>query len=217
MELISVFHFGIDQRLDRHPFLTLSYRDARERYAAPVGDKHFLTPTSYNDARRENGPCKRSDIIKDGEKTMNVFRKRLRAEFGQKSYRHFVTMCREEMKENNPLDEIETDVKEVYREMCERIREWTPEEIAKKKERLAGTLLEAFRIARQFSFVFLFYIVANVVLIAMGLQPAVTNVSLALIGLCFLYKVYEFVCNRFCFVDAYLMMLYKTALERTSD
>ena len=183
MELISVFHFGIDQRLDRHPFLTLSYRDARERYAAPVGDKHFLTPTSYNDARRENGPCKRSDIIKD----------------------------------NNPLDEIETDGKEVYREMCERIREWTPEEIAKKKERLAGTLLEAFRIARQFSFVFLFYIVANVVLIAMGLQPAVTNVSLALIGLCFLYKVYEFVCNRFCFVDAYLMMLYKTALERTSD
>ena len=77
--------------------------------------------------------------------------------------------------------------------------------------------MEAFRIARQFSFVFLFYIVANVVLIAMGLQPAVTNVSLALIGLCFLYNVYEFVCNRFCFVDAYLMMLYKTALERTSD
>ena len=69
---------------------------------------------------------------------MNVFRKRLRAEFGQKSYRHFVIMCREEMKENNPLDEIETDGKEVYREMCERIREWTPEEIAKKKERLAG-------------------------------------------------------------------------------
>lgn len=67
---------------------------------------------------------------------MNVFRKRLRAEFGQKSYRHFVTMCREEMKENNPLDEIETDGKEVYREMCERIREWTPEEIAKKKSAL---------------------------------------------------------------------------------
>ena len=40
---------------------------------------------------------------------MNVFRKRLRAEFGQKSYLHFVTMCREEMIENNPLDVIETD------------------------------------------------------------------------------------------------------------
>ncbi len=102
----------------------------------------------------------------------------------------------------------------VYSEMCEQLQSLTKEEIEKKKERLAGTLMDAFRIARQFSFVFVFYVIASLILAVMGLDARVTNVSLVLMGICFLYKVYEFICNRFCFVDAYLMMLYKTALEQ---
>ena len=104
--------------------------------------------------------------------------------------------------------------KVVYLEMCRQIQSLTKEEIEKKKERLAGTLMDAFRIARQFGFVFVFYVVASMILAAMGLDSRVTNISLVLMGVCFLYKVYEFVCNRFCFVDAYLMMLYKSALEQ---
>lgn len=148
---------------------------------------------------------------------MNVFRKRLRAEFGKKVYRHFVSLCREEIdqkKRRDPEAQMKANEKVVYSEMCQQIQSLTKEEIEKKKERLAGTLMDAFRIARQFSFVFIFYVLASVILVAMGLDARVTNVSLALMGICFLYKVYEFVCNRFCFVDAYLMMLYKTALEQ---
>lgn len=148
---------------------------------------------------------------------MNVFRKRLRAEFGKKVYRHFVSLCREEIdqkKRRDPEAQMKANEKVVYSEMCQQIQSLTKEEIEKKKERLAGTLMDAFCIARQFSFVFIFYVLASVILVAMGLDARVTNVSLALMGICFLYKVYEFVCNRFCFVDAYLMMLYKTALEQ---
>lgn len=148
---------------------------------------------------------------------MNVFRKRLRAEFGKKVYRHFVCLCREELEQRNnkvPEEQIVRNEKVVYLEMCRQIQCLTKEEIEKKKERLAGTLMDAFRIARQFGFVFVFYVVASMILAAMGLDSRVTNISLALMGVCFLYKVYEFVCNRFCFVDAYLMMLYKSALEQ---
>ena len=148
---------------------------------------------------------------------MNVFRKRLRAEFGKKVYRHFVSLCREEIdqkKRRDPEAQMKANEKVVYSEMCQQIQSLTKEEIEKKKERLAGTLMDAFRIARQFSFVFIFYVLASVILVAMGLDARVTNASLVLMGICFLYKVYEFVCNRFCFVDAYLMMLYKTALEQ---
>ena len=148
---------------------------------------------------------------------MNVFRKRLRAEFGKKLYRHFVSLCREEIEQTNnnvPLEQIKTNEKVVYSEMCQLIQSLTKEEIEKKKERLAGTLMDAFRIARQFGFVFVFYVVASIVLVALGLDSRVTNISLVLMGACFLYKLCEFVCNRFCFVDAYLMMLYKTALEQ---
>ena len=148
---------------------------------------------------------------------MNVFRKRLRAEFGKKVYRHFVSLCKEELdqkKNKVPEEQIKANEKVVYSEMCEQLQSLTKEEIEKKKERLAGTLMDAFRIARQFSFVFVFYVIASLILAVMGLDARVTNVSLVLMGIGFLYKVYEFICNRFCFVDAYLMMLYKTALEQ---
>ena len=141
---------------------------------------------------------------------MNVFRKRLRAEFGKKVYRHFVSLCKEELdqkKNKVPEEQIKANEKVVYSEMCEQLQ-------SLKKERLAGALMDAFRIARQFSFVFVFYVIASLILAVMGLDARVTNVSLVLMGICFLYKVYEFICNRFCFVDAYLMMLYKTALEQ---
>ena len=90
-------------------------------------------------------------------------------------------------------------------------------EILRRKEELMLTLMKAFQIGQQFWFVFLFYLLANLFLILMNLNPLVTNVSLALMGACFLYKVYEFICNKFCFVDAYLVMVYKTVLEKASS
>ena len=75
---------------------------------------------------------------------MNVFRKRLRAEFGKKVYRHFVCLCREELEQKNnkvPEEQIVRNEKVVYLEMCRQIQSLTKEEIEKKKERLAGTLM----------------------------------------------------------------------------
>lgn len=151
---------------------------------------------------------------------MNVFRKRLRAEFGKKVYRHFVSLCKEELEQKRnraPEEQIKAHEKVLYSEMCQQLQILTKEEIEKKKERLAGTLMDAFRIARQFSFVFMFYVTASLIMAVMGLDARVTNVSLVLMGICFLYKVYEFICNRFCFVDAYLIMLYKTVLEQDNS
>ena len=79
------------------------------------------------------------------------------------------------------------------------------------------TLVKAFQIGRRFWFVFGFYLIASLLLVALELDPMVTYVSLVLMGVCFLYKTYEYVCNKFCFVDAYLVMVYKTVLERVDS
>lgn len=45
---------------------------------------------------------------------MNVFRKRLRAEFGKKVYRHFVSLCKEELdqkKNKVPEEQIKANEK----------------------------------------------------------------------------------------------------------
>ena len=74
---------------------------------------------------------------------MNVFRKRLRAEFGKKVYRHFVSLCKEELdqkKNKTPEEQIKANEKVVYSEMCEQIQSLTKEEI-EKAARENGTKL----------------------------------------------------------------------------
>ena len=149
-------------------------------------------------------------------RAMNVFRRCLKKEFGKSQYGMYVTMCRKELKEQTDGQTVTLSGKAVYQDMYNHVRKMGQEEIARKKERLMKTMLQAFQIGKQFSFVFFFYLMASFLLIALNLQPGVTHVSLMLMGLCFLYKVYEFVCNRFCFVDAYLVMVYKTVLEKVS-
>ncbi len=148
---------------------------------------------------------------------MNVFRKCLKKEFGSKKYGLYVFLCQEELKGQELQQEPQIDSKAVYQDMYQYVMNMDKAEIVKRKEELMLTLVKAFQISQQFWFVFLFYLMANLFLILMNLNPLVTNVSLALMGVCFLYKVYEFVCNKFCFVDAYLVMIYKTVLEKASS
>ena len=66
---------------------------------------------------------------------MNVFRKRLRPEFGKNVYRHFVSLCKEELdqkKNKVPEEQIKANEKVVYSEMCEQLQSLTKEEIEKK-------------------------------------------------------------------------------------
>lgn len=148
---------------------------------------------------------------------VNVFRKCLKKEFGKKKYGLYVFLCQEELKGQELQQEPQIDSKVVYQDMYEYVMRMGKDEIAKREEELMRTLVKAFQISQQFWFVFFFYLMANLVLLLMNLNPLVTNVSLALMGMCFLYKVYEFVCNKFCFVDAYLVMVYKSVLEKVSS
>lgn len=147
---------------------------------------------------------------------MNVFRKCLRKEFGKSRYGFYVVLCQEELRRQEMEEEVHLDSKAVYQDMYEHVMQMEREEILQRKENLMMTMIKAFQIGRQFWFVFFFYLLASLVLIALGLHPVVTNISLILMGVCFLYKTYEFVCNKFCFVDAYLVMVYKSVLERVS-
>ena len=75
---------------------------------------------------------------------MNVFRKRLRAEFGKKVYRHFVSLCKEELdqkKNKVPEEQIKANEKVVYSEMCEQLQSLTKEEIDEAYEKNTGVLI----------------------------------------------------------------------------
>lgn len=143
----------------------------------------------------------------------NVFQKCLRKDFGEHEYLQYVQMCREELR-GQSVDRMSYENKPVYQHMYQILKQETPEKLTGRAERLLDTMHRAFQIGRQFFSVIIFYVFANIILIGLDLDYVVTCISLSLIGACFLYKLVEFLTNKYCFIDAYLVMVYKAVLEK---
>lgn len=124
-------------------------------------------------------------------------------------------MCEEEVLRNT-YSRTKLEDKKIFKDMYEQLEEKNSEYIKERKELLAETLYLALQIGRKFFSVFIFYLVANIIILALGLDYTVTCVSVALMGACFIYKLVEFLSNKYCFIDAYLIMVYKTVLEKLS-
>ena len=61
---------------------------------------------------------------------------------------------------------------------------------------------------------FIAYLAASIFLLVRGLNPAITIVALSLMSVCFIIKTYEFVVNKYCYVDAQIVLVYKAVLEK---
>lgn len=146
---------------------------------------------------------------------MNVFRKCLRSQFGKSKYLSYVQMCEEEVLKGNSL-KVKIEDKKIFQDMYEQLKGKTNEYINERSELLAETFYMALQIGRKFFSVFMFYVVANFVVLALQLDYIVTCISVMLMGICFLYKLTEFLSNKYCFIDAYLIMVYKSVLEKLS-
>lgn len=98
--------------------------------------------------------------------------------------------------------------------MYEILHRKSEEYIDERVQSLTDVLFTAVQIGKKFGTVLAFYIAANILLLALGLDYYVTCISLALMGVCFIYKLIEFLSNKYCFIDAYLIMIYKSVLEK---
>ena len=108
----------------------------------------------------------------------------------------------------NIKNDIES--KKIYKDMYEVLSKDPKKVTTEKLENLSCTLYKALQIARKFTGVLSAYVAGNIVL----LDYYVTCISVAFLGAAFLYKLLEFLENKFCFIDAYLIMIYKTVLEK---
>lgn len=138
----------------------------------------------------------------------NVFKKLISKELGEVNYLRYFSFIKKNM------DTKIADSQIIYNDMYEKLKYRDMKAITKMHHRLNDTMLLAFRISRNFFFSFLVYLSASVFLIARGLQPEVTIVALILINLCFIYKAYEFVANKFCYIDAQIILVYKAVLDK---
>jgi len=144
----------------------------------------------------------------------SVFRKLLSRELGEERYEGYWNSYRSCLEEKGSMDGRKQGNKVIYNELYEYLEGRDLKSLTKMVERFSDTMLLARQINRHYTFTFLFYLFCSLFLIGMELQAGVTVVSLILMSGCFLYKTFEFVVNKFCFIDASIALVYKSVLDK---
>ena len=148
-----------------------------------------------------------------GGQMSNVFRKLIRKELGEANYYRYSSFIKKNIVNRN-INERINDNQIIFNDMYEKLKYHDMNSLSKMYKRLNDTMLLAFRISKNFIFAFLVYLLASIYLILRSMSPELTAISLILVNICFIYKVYEFISNKFCYVDAQIILVYKAVLDR---
>ena len=139
---------------------------------------------------------------------MNIFKKLLRRELGEKRYQGLVKFvnasCGPEVKES----------KELYEEIYEYCNCLDSDKIVGMQMRLNEVMFHAFQVGRTYSLAFFIYLIAWFCLLGMGLQTEVLLGGIVAITVCFGLKTYQFFTNRCAYADARIIETYRLVLER---
>lgn len=141
------------------------------------------------------------------ESVVNVLKKTLKKEFGSKKYEQYAHSIKENIKSSH------ADTTEIFNDIYNALKEKDAGVILQMQERLNTTLLESFQIGRGYLGAFFAYLVAFVIISSYAVQM-VAIPGLLVISALFLWKTYEYVVNKFCYVDVHIVLVYKSVLER---
>lgn len=138
---------------------------------------------------------------------INVLKKMLRQELGRAKYSEYAARIKKNIKESK------RDMTEIFNDIYQVLREKEIKELAQAQEHLNRSMFEVFKIGRNYLGAFLIYLVAFVLLAEYAIQIVAVPCMILLSGL-FLMKTYEFLVNKFCYVDARMVLIFRAALEQ---
>jgi hypothetical protein len=138
----------------------------------------------------------------------SVFRKLISREFGENIYYSYFNVCQKSLKDKF------FDSNEIYQDIYKRIERKDKGDIKKMQSRLNESLIIAVRIIKTYM-IFLVYVLAAIFyLVTLGLHPLFTIVGILLIFMVLLQKTYEYLINKYCYIDAQIVLIYKNVLEK---
>ena len=139
---------------------------------------------------------------------MSVFRRLIRRELGEKSYNKYFTYIQRNLMEKS------LESKEVYEDIYLHLKDKDIESIAHMHDRLNEAMLLAFRISKTYVFTIIVYLLGSIFILTRNLLPTITIASISVMSALFLVKTYEFLLNKYCFIDAQIVLVYKSVLEK---
>ncbi len=137
----------------------------------------------------------------------NVLKKTLRREFGQAKYEQYARSIKQNIRE------AKTDNSEIFNDLYELLRDKDAKRLEEMQERLNTSLLDAFYVSKNYIVAFIAYLVAFVIIASYVIQMYAVPLLL-FISAMFLVKTYEFLVNKFCYVDAHMVLIYKAVLDK---
>lgn len=137
----------------------------------------------------------------------NVLKKTLKNEFGRVKYEEYARFIKQNIKE------AKTDNSKIFNDLYEILQQKNEKSLKEMQERLNTSLLDAFQVSRTYLWAFVAYLAAFVVICSYVIQMYAIPLLL-FISIAFLVKTYEFLVNKFCYVDAHLVLIYKSVLDK---
>jgi hypothetical protein len=138
----------------------------------------------------------------------SIFRKLISKEFGENIYYKYFYVCQ------RSLQEKFFDSDEIYQDIYRRVERKDKGDLKKMQKRLNESLITAVRIIKTY-IIFVVYVLAAVFyLVTLGLHPLVTAAGILLISLILLQKTYEYIINKYCYIDAQIVLIYKNVLDK---
>lgn len=129
-------------------------------------------------------------------------------ELGESNYRKYFYYVKRSVETKS------ADSQALFNDMYDKLKYRDIKSIAKMHHRLNDTMLLAFRISRNFMIAFMVYMAATIFILTRGLEARFLIPAMVIITGAFLYKVYEFVANKFCYIDAQIVLVYKAVIDR---
>ncbi len=151
---------------------------------------------------------------KAGELNMSsVFRKLICKELGENCYEQYFA-CYQKLITNKNYNHRMLNNVEIYDDIYDRLKDKDIETLIKMTKRLSESLHLVLRISKTFKFAIVVYLISMILLLLQGLPFFVGIICIGLITVAFLYKAYEYIVNKYCFIDAHIVIIYKSVLDQ---
>ena len=95
-----------------------------------------------------------------------------------------------------------------------RLKDKDLESLNKMMKSLSDAMFYVLRISKTFKITVGVYILGILLLLLLGVGFWIGFASIAVMTVAFVYKVYEFIVNKYCFIDAHIVIIYKSVLDR---
>lgn len=144
---------------------------------------------------------------------INAFEGLLRQELGNSKYVDYLRKYQKMEQLRRTKGEM-IKISDVSEEIYEGLKEKDINVLLQMQSRLKDTIMLVLRLSKHYIFIVITYFLALAIIFSLGEVAYINTITSVILTIAFFYKTYEFLVNKYSYLDAYIVIAYKTALEK---